>query len=106
MANSGDRRTWFGLGGRPRLPSYLRAGKVGGRNRRKITPLRSSAQTAIEKRIQLQARQGKRLKGLDEFKRPEFVGRMARVERLRKLEWWGLMLAGVVAGGAIGWLLI
>jgi hypothetical protein len=27
-----------------------------------------------------------RLKGLDEFEKPEFVGRMARIERRRKLE--------------------
>jgi hypothetical protein len=48
----------------------------------------------------------KRLKGLDEFEAPEFVGRVARIERRRKLEWWGLMLAGVSVGGAIGWFLI
>jgi hypothetical protein len=47
-----------------------------------------------------------RLKGLDEFETPEFVGRMARFERRRKLEWWGLMLAAVAVGGAIGWFLI
>lgn len=45
---------------------------------------------------------GKRLKGLDEFEPPEFVGRMNRVERQRKLAWYA-MLAGVVAlGAAIG----
>lgn len=49
---------------------------------------------------------GKRLKGLDEFEKPKFVGRMARFERRQKLEWWGLMLTGVAVGGAIGWFLI
>jgi hypothetical protein len=49
---------------------------------------------------------GKRLKGLDEFETPAFVGRMDRVERRRKLEWWGLMLVGVAVGGAVGWFLI
>jgi hypothetical protein len=49
---------------------------------------------------------GKRLKGLDEFDKPEFVGRMVRLERRRKLEWWGLMLAGVAVGAGIGWFLI
>lgn len=49
---------------------------------------------------------GRRLKGLDEFETPEFVGRMARVALRRKLSWWALMLAGFVAGGMIGWLLI
>lgn len=42
----------------------------------------------------------RRLKGLDEFGTPEFVGRMARVERRRKLTWWA-MLAGAVAMGAL-----
>ncbi len=46
-----------------------------------------------------------RLKGLDEFETPDFVGRMARVERRRKLLWWGLMLTAVAVGGAIGWFL-
>ena len=45
----------------------------------------------------------KRLKGLDEFETPEFVGRMARVERRRKLEWWGLLRAAVAVRSAIGW---
>ena len=41
-----------------------------------------------------------RLKGLDEFEPPEFVGRMAHVERRRKLAWYA-MLAGAVAVGAV-----
>lgn len=49
---------------------------------------------------------GKRLKGLDELEKPEFVGRMARYQRQQKLAWWGLMLVGVAVGGAIGWFLI
>jgi hypothetical protein len=47
-----------------------------------------------------------RLKGLDEFEKPEFVGRMARAERRRKLEWWAMVVAAFALGGAIGWLLI
>ena len=47
-----------------------------------------------------------RLKGLDEFEKPEFVGRMARVGWRRTLVWWGLMLAGVAVGGVIGWFVI
>ena len=48
---------------------------------------------------------GKRLKGLDEFEKPEFVGRMARVARRRKLE-WRAMVAAFAVGGAIGWWVI
>jgi hypothetical protein len=32
-------------------------------------------------------RPAKRLKGLEEFEKPEFVGRMARAEQRKKLEW-------------------
>ncbi len=44
---------------------------------------------------------GKRLKGLDEYEPPAFVGRMARVERRRR---WApkaryAMLAGAVVAG-------
>lgn len=45
---------------------------------------------------------GRRLKGLDEFEPPEFVGRMARVEKRRKLQWWGMLAGAVVLGSAIG----
>lgn len=41
---------------------------------------------------------GKQLKGLDEFEPPEFVGRMDRVERRRRITWYA-MLAGAVALG-------
>ena len=46
-----------------------------------------------------------RLKGLDEFEPPEFVGRMARVERRRKLGWWAMMAGAVLLGAAIGLIL-
>jgi hypothetical protein len=49
---------------------------------------------------------GKHLKGLDEFEKPEFVGRMARLARRRKLGWWAMMAAAFVVGGGIGWMLI
>jgi hypothetical protein len=49
---------------------------------------------------------GKRLKGLDEFETPEFVGRMTRVGRRRKFEWWTMVAAAFASGGAIGWWLI
>ena len=66
MRTTEDRRTWFGPGKRPTLPAYLRKGK------------------------------GRRLKGLEEFEPPEFVGRMARIERRRV---WAFRLALVVAVG-------
>lgn len=40
----------------------------------------------------------KRLRGLDEFVKPAFVGRMARIERRRQFVWYA-MLAGAVALG-------
>ena len=40
----------------------------------------------------------RRLKGLDEFETPEFVGRMAREQRRRAVSW--AMVAGAVAVGA------
>jgi hypothetical protein len=51
-------------------------------------------------------RSTKRLKGLDEFEAPEFVGRMDRVERRKRLEWWAMVGAAFALGGAIGWWLI
>ena len=44
----------------------------------------------------------KRLKGLDEFETPEFVGRMARVERGRKLSWYAMLSIAVAVGAGIG----
>ena len=35
----------------------------------------------------------RRLKGLEEFRSPEFVGRMARLERRRKVTWWAMLAA-------------
>lgn len=48
---------------------------------------------------------GPRLKSLDEFEKPEFVGRMARAQRRRKLAWYGTIASAIVAGAAIGFLL-
>jgi hypothetical protein len=50
-------------------------------------------------------RTGKRLKGLDEFEKPEFVGRMARVRRRRELGWYAMVGLAIAAGTAIGFLL-
>ena len=47
-----------------------------------------------------------RLKGLDEFEKPEFVGGMARIARRRKFKWWAMMAAAFAVGGAIGGMLI
>lgn len=44
----------------------------------------------------------KRLRGLEEFVKPQFVGRMARVERARKRAWAMLVAAAIVGGLAIG----
>lgn len=44
----------------------------------------------------------KRLKSLDEFEPPEFMGRMARVERRRKLAWYSMLAGAVVVGAGIG----
>ena len=44
----------------------------------------------------------RRLRGLDEFEAPEFVGRMARVERARQRAWGALVAAAIVGGLAIG----
>jgi hypothetical protein len=44
----------------------------------------------------------KRLKGLDEFETPEFVGRMARVRRRRELGWYFMVGIAIAAGTAIG----
>jgi hypothetical protein len=45
---------------------------------------------------------GRRLKGLEEFEKPRFVGRMARIERRRKIVWYAMLSAAVVAGVWIG----
>jgi hypothetical protein len=43
-----------------------------------------------------------RLKGLDEFEKPKFVGRMAWAERRRKLLWYAMLAAATALGAAIG----
>ena len=45
---------------------------------------------------------GKRLKGLDEFRTPEFVGRMERIERRRRMAWYAMLAGAVAAGAGIG----
>ena len=47
-------------------------------------------------------RRGRRLKGLDEFEAPPFVGRMARVERRRRWAWYAILAGAVAVGAAIG----
>jgi type VI protein secretion system component VasF len=47
-----------------------------------------------------------RLKSLDEFEPPPWKGRMARVERRRKLAWWAMMAGAVMIGAAIGLMLL
>lgn len=47
---------------------------------------------------------GRRLRGLEEFVMPPFVGRMARVARRRRAAWWAMIGAAVLAGAAIGWM--
>lgn len=67
-----ERRSWFGTIRRPSLPGYLKPER------------------------------GRRLKGIDEFEKPEFVGRMSRVEQRRKLAWYAMLASAVALGGAIG----
>jgi hypothetical protein len=71
-------------------------------------PVRTSWFGANQKRPKLPYyfRPTKRLKGLDEFDPPEFVGRMARVERRRKLGWYAMLAGAVALGVAIGLFLI
>jgi hypothetical protein len=47
----------------------------------------------------------RRLKGLDEFETPEFVGRMDRVRRRRQIAWYAMLASAVLIGAAIGWML-
>ncbi len=48
---------------------------------------------------------GKRLKGLDEYQPPAFVGRMARVEQRRKWAWYAVLAGTVAVGVGIGLML-
>jgi hypothetical protein len=95
MSDAGDRRTWFGLGGRPGLPSYLRSLGI---KRARVRQPRQMQPARI--------RREKRLKGLEEFEKPAFAGRMARLGRRKKLEWWAMVAVAFAVGGAIGWWLI
>lgn len=53
-----------------------------------------------------QGRRGpRRLRSLDEFETPEFVGRMARVRRLRGWLWRLMLTVGVAVGVLLGLLL-
>jgi len=47
----------------------------------------------------------RRLKSLDEFETPEFVGRMARMQRRKKLVWYAMLSGAVAVGAVIGWVL-
>jgi hypothetical protein len=47
----------------------------------------------------------RRLKGLDEFVQPDFVGRMARLQRWQRLTWWTMLAGGFATGALIGLLL-
>ena len=76
MRTTEDRRTWFGLGKRPALPTYLRTGM------------------------------GRRLRSLDEFEQPAFVGRMARVERRRLWAFRVVLVVAVGVGVGIGLALV
>ena len=44
----------------------------------------------------------RRLKGLEEFEAPDFVGRMARVQRRRKLTWYAMLASAILLGTGIG----
>ena len=46
----------------------------------------------------------RRLKGLDEFETPDFVGRMGRVRRRRTLVWWSMLAVATFIGTVLGWL--
>lgn len=49
---------------------------------------------------------GRRLKGLDEFEPPVFVGRMERIERRRLWAFRAALVVAVAVGAGIGMLLI
>lgn len=43
-----------------------------------------------------------RLKGLDEFEKPAFAGRMERIARRRRIIWYAMLAGAVVVGAGIG----
>ena len=43
-----------------------------------------------------------RLKGLDEFETPEFVGRMDRIAKRRRIAWWTMLTGATVIGASLG----
>ena len=45
-------------------------------------------------------------RSLDEFEAPDFVGRMARVDRRQKLLWWAMLTGAAATGVVIGLFLI
>ncbi len=47
----------------------------------------------------------RRLKSLDEFEKPDFVGRMDRIERRRRITRYAIVIGGFVLGAVIGLLL-
>jgi hypothetical protein len=51
-------------------------------------------------------RPGKRLKGLDEFERPQFASRVPRVRRRRELGWYALVGVAIAAGTGVSALLV
>ena len=46
-----------------------------------------------------------RLKGLEEFEAPEFLGRMERVARRRRIAWLAMMAGAALVGAGLGLLL-
>lgn len=50
-------------------------------------------------------RRRKRLKGLSEYVKPSFVGRMERMKQQRKQAFVVLLVSVVLTGAAIGWAL-
>lgn len=48
----------------------------------------------------------KRLRGLEEFVKPAFVGRMDRVRRRRRLTFIAMLISAALTGAAIGWSIV
>jgi hypothetical protein len=58
------------------------------------------------KRLARVTPRGRRLKGLDEFETPQFVGRMARVRHSRRIMWWAMVAGAAAVGAGLGVTLI